>query len=119
MNFSEKLKGYRKEKGYTQGDFANIANFARSTISEFESGRRKPSLKTIEKIANATNTNITEWIVDEAEFEVNLFDGLKLVMEGLIASGDIDQEGKMNGNAKEKLLLMLEEEIKLLLSEKD
>ena len=45
MDFGEKLKSLRKEKGLTQGDVAERANISRQTIASYESGDVKPRRK--------------------------------------------------------------------------
>lgn len=42
MNFSELLKTYRRENGYTQFDLAEIAGVDVSTIAKWELGRQRP-----------------------------------------------------------------------------
>ena len=114
MKFNEKLKEFRIEHAYTQAEFAKLVGFARSTIAELESGRKKATLKTMEKIANKTNTNLSEWLVDDYDHEIALFDGLRMVLESLIEVGSINSDGDMNKQAKELSMKMLEKEVKLM-----
>lgn len=118
MTFNEKLKNYRTDHGYTQEQFASLTGFSRSTITELESGRKKATLKTIEKIANKTNTNLSIWLSNECDHEINLFDGLKMVLEALIETGNIDSNGEMNDEAKKLTMKMLEKEAKLMVYNK-
>lgn len=119
MQFKDKLKELRKSKSLTQKEFAEKYGFSRTTITELESGRKKPTLKIIERLSNSTNTSTSFWIdTEETNLSLNKFDGLELVIEKLIATGDIDKNGSMNEKAKSLLLKMLEAEIKLLLTKK-
>lgn len=50
-SLGEKLRILRKQKGWTQGEFAEKAGFHRSTYGGYETGRRTPSLQELERIA--------------------------------------------------------------------
>jgi len=51
MEFRERLKTLRKQKGITQSDLAEILNYGYTAISNYESGRNEPSIKDLKKIA--------------------------------------------------------------------
>ena len=51
MEFKERLKALRKQKGITQSDLANILNYGYTAVSNYESGRNEPSIKDLKKIA--------------------------------------------------------------------
>jgi len=53
--FGANVKRLRKEAGYSQETFADLAGLARSYMSEVEVGRRNPTLKIVERIAGALN----------------------------------------------------------------
>jgi len=116
LNFNEKLKEFRVGRGYTQEEFAKITGFARSTITELESGRKKATLKTIERIAAKTNTNLSIWITND--YEIKPFDGLKMVLEALKETGHIDPNGNMDDEAKKLTMQMLDKEVKLFFNKK-
>lgn len=59
----------RKQKNYTLAGLAKKTNLSASYLSELERGRKKPSIKTISKLASALKINPRE-IVDSRE---NLF----------------------------------------------
>lgn len=116
MLFQEKLKNFRKEKGLTQLQFAELCELSRTTITELETGKKKPTLKLIQKIANASNSNIEYWLdANNSEFKVNNFDGLELIIKKLIKTGDINKDGELNEKAQTLLLKVLEAEVKLIL----
>ncbi len=46
-----KIQKLRKEKGYTQEEFAEKLNISRTHVGHIEQARKSPSLKLIEKIA--------------------------------------------------------------------
>ena len=47
------IRIYRQARGYTQGKLAEITGVPRPNISAFETGDRRPSTQTLEKIAKA------------------------------------------------------------------
>lgn len=116
MLFQEKLKQFRQERGLTQLQFAELCNLSRTTITELETGKKKPTLKLIQKIAKASNNNIEYWLdTDNDEIKVNNFEGLELIIKKLAETGDISKDGELNEKAKTLLLQILEAEIKLIL----
>lgn len=53
QKLGERLKKIRKEKGMSQGDIANKLSIHRSYISGIERGVRNPTVKNVERIAEA------------------------------------------------------------------
>jgi transcriptional regulator with XRE-family HTH domain len=51
MQLHEKLKALRIRKHFTQQDIADRLGVTRSTVSNFEIGRRKPEVDVLEKLA--------------------------------------------------------------------
>ena len=51
MKLGERIQYLRKEKGYSQEEFANLLNIGRSTLANYEQCKRDPSYDTIEMIA--------------------------------------------------------------------
>lgn len=68
MNFEEELniviariRKIRIEKGISQLELANIANFSQSFLANVESGKKKPSVMTILRLADALKVNPREF----------------------------------------------------------
>lgn len=62
MNFViNKIREIRIEKKISQLELANIANFSQSFLANVESGKKKPSLLTILRNAEALNVNPREF----------------------------------------------------------
>jgi DNA-binding XRE family transcriptional regulator len=59
---AEKLKSFRKEKGYTQEKLAELAKIDPTTVIAIENERRNPTFKTLSKIAHALKVNMSELI---------------------------------------------------------
>jgi transcriptional regulator with XRE-family HTH domain len=65
MNESSKklggnMKRIRLQKGMTQGDICRKLDLDRAYISHLESGKKNPTLATIEKIAKTLNVSIAD-----------------------------------------------------------
>lgn len=58
--FSNNLKEYRKEKGLSQEELANICDLHRTYIGSVERGERNISIDNMEKIAIALEIDIKE-----------------------------------------------------------
>ena len=65
MEFKDKLKKARKERGYTQDQLAQGVNVSKSSISRYESGTQMPELATIKLIAKYLNISHQYLLEDE------------------------------------------------------
>lgn len=118
MLFKEKLKEFRKSLNLTQAEFATKCELSRTTITELESGRKQPTLKLIEKIANGTNTDINDWLDNlNSTMNVKAFDGLAMVIKRLYENNLIDAEGHITESAKPLLYEMLDVEVQLFVKQ--
>jgi len=104
--FREKLKGYRKDAGFTQFAFSEKINVGYSTLQQIELGWIPPSTKFLEKLCRATGTKQTDWVTDE---EFNAF-----VIEqrgGSLPKGLKAQVARLNEVGKKRLELYIEANI--------
>lgn len=60
MEFSEKLKELRKQKGLTQEQLAEAINISRTAISKWESGRGYPNIDALRHLAKTFNVSIDD-----------------------------------------------------------
>lgn len=60
LQFGRKLQRVRKKAGLTQEKLADLTKRSTTFIGLIETGRRRPSMKTLQKIASALNINIKE-----------------------------------------------------------
>lgn len=67
MDFAENLKDYRKNKGITQRDLADIIGTNNTTLSNWEKGISKPDIDTIIKISNYFGISIDDLIFSAEE----------------------------------------------------
>lgn len=60
LQFGRKLQRARKKSSITQEKLADATRLSTTFIGLIETGRRRPSIKTLQKIASALNINIKE-----------------------------------------------------------
>lgn len=58
MEFSERLKELRTQRGYSQSELAKKLEVSKSTISMLEVGSRKPSFEMLELIGDFFNVTV-------------------------------------------------------------
>ena len=63
--FSENIKKYRKEKGFSQEDFAMKLCVVRQTVSKWEKGLSMPDVQMLLKIAEVLEVSVNELLSDE------------------------------------------------------
>jgi transcriptional regulator with XRE-family HTH domain len=115
MEFGIKLRSYRENLGFTQEQFGKKFGFSRTTITELENGSKKPTLKTLEKLSEKTNTKLSYWLDGDQDIHIKAFDGLKTVIDTLNKVGEIDKDGKCSEEGMAMLMKMLEKEIPVYL----
>lgn len=54
----QRLRAARKAAGLNQEDVANVVGVAKSTVSEWETGKRSPDVELLETIAECLNVTI-------------------------------------------------------------
>lgn len=57
-NIGNKIKAIRKTRGYSQQQLAELMDVTRSTISNWECGRRYPHLSELDSLANKLNVSL-------------------------------------------------------------
>ena len=65
VNFGERVREIRKEKGLSQEELAYRANLHRTYIGMIERAEKNITLLNIEKIANALETSINDLFIYE------------------------------------------------------
>lgn len=64
-NKYNKIRNQRKELTYSTRELAELSNIKEKDLLDYETNKKKASLKTIEKIANATGTKVQDWVEEE------------------------------------------------------
>lgn len=67
MPISEKIKLLRKMKGFTQENFASLLGWPTAMVSQYESGKRSPSIANVIKLKKIFHCTY-EWLLEE-DFE--------------------------------------------------
>ena len=76
MNLNEKLYEHRKNKGWSQEEFAEKLNVSRQTVSKWEIGKAVPELDKLIKISDIYQISIDELVKDNIEIN---FDNKKTI----------------------------------------
>ena len=81
---NEKLKEYRKAKGWTQDDLAERSGYSRSSIINWETGKRAPRTVDIDKLAIVLGIQPRNLLDDVPDTQTNnLPIGGRILPEGL------------------------------------
>lgn len=59
MSIGNTIKGIRKKRKLTQQELANELKISRSYLSDIENGRKHPSIKTIQTLADKLNVTVS------------------------------------------------------------
>ena len=62
LKIGDNIRTARKQKGYSQEEFADIAGFSRSYYTEIETGKQNISIRNLIKILEALNVDPNEII---------------------------------------------------------
>ena len=62
LTIGDNIRDIRKQRGYSQEEFADIAGFSRSYYTEIETGKRNISVLNLIKIVEALKVNPNEII---------------------------------------------------------
>ncbi len=58
----EKILGYCEKEGLSISAFEKKCNIGNGTVGRWKDDVSKPSITTLEKIADATKVSVTEWL---------------------------------------------------------
>lgn len=72
INFGNKVKVKRNEKGLTQEELAHLIGIDRGQLSKIESGMVDPRLSTVIKIIKALNVEVTD-LLNDKDFAIHPF----------------------------------------------
>lgn len=61
---SEFLRKYRMENGMTQADLAGKLSISQNAVSQYESGKRTPTVKRLSVIASALDCSVSDIVSD-------------------------------------------------------
>jgi transcriptional regulator with XRE-family HTH domain len=94
MPFAEKLAKLRKEKGFTQQEFAQKVGVGVTQIKRYEGGKSSPTLEVIKNIAKILGISADDLIFDEGEgvASAKIIDQKLLKQFELISSMDLHDQ---------------------------
>lgn len=69
--FNEKLKAARKQNGLSQAALGKLIGVRTQTISNWETGKSKPNLKTVNKLCDILNIPLYSLISKDADYQLN------------------------------------------------
>jgi transcriptional regulator with XRE-family HTH domain len=69
MTVGETIRRYRKAKGLTQKNLAEITQLNEVTIRSYEAGKYKPKIEQLQKISTALDVHISEFLDELNENE--------------------------------------------------
>lgn len=102
MSIGENIRNYRKEKGLTQKELAELVGLTASTITKYEKDMIEPGVYTLTKIADALGTNLYRLINsplyeedDFAEYDVDTIINLTTTWLREILCEDITDDEKI------------------------
>lgn len=114
--FNNKLRNFRKSLDLTQKEFADKCGFSRTVITELESGRKKPTLKAIKRICEATNTSVSDWI--DKGVNLDFFESTKILIDYLIENNKFNSDAKLDNNDLDLLIKMFIKDVEFYVSTK-
>jgi len=70
MNIGVTIRGFRLQKGMSQGDIEKRTGLLRCYLSRVENGHTVPSIETLQKIAGALDLPLSQMFDDQPQREV-------------------------------------------------
>lgn len=90
MNFAEKLKKERSNRGWSQDELAQKLFVSRQSVSKWETGQNYPSMETLIKLSGLFDTIIDELLKSDEELKDKVIqDSRQLAHPGLKLCFDI------------------------------
>ncbi len=106
MNIGSTIRGFRQQKGMSQGDIEKRTGLLRCYLSRVENGHTVPSLDTLKKIAGALDLQLAEFFADGATETKELF-GLNLNAEEIRFLTQIQRYSANLSESDRRLLLAM------------
>ena len=67
-DIGKNIRYYREKKGYSQEQLAQLLFVTRQTVSNYETGRSRPDVKTLVKLAGLLDIDVTDLIYGPGRF---------------------------------------------------
>jgi len=84
MSVGDRIREEREFRGWTQQELADKTGFSKSSIANWETGRRSPQQKFIEKIAKAMNISPKDLTDEDFEREIKAPTLYEMLADGIL-----------------------------------
>ena len=71
LDFPNRLKEKRKNKGYTQEQMSKLLDIGQSAYAKWENGRTEPTLENIVKLSGVNTANLNASLGTDGEITIN------------------------------------------------
>lgn len=88
-NFSERLKTFRKQKGLTQQQLADLLNVSNKSVSRWESEGGYPDIELLSDLAKALGVTVDELLSDTPVRRLSAFDWQNMLSFGFAVGGGV------------------------------
>ena len=89
QNFSERLKTFRKQKGLTQQQLADLLNVSNKSVSRWESAGGYPDIELLPALAKALGVTVDELLSDTPVRRLSAFDWQNMLSFGFVVGGGV------------------------------
>ena len=108
---SQRLKEYRKQNKLTQVTFSKKIGISRSYLADMETGTKIANIKTLNKIAMATDLSLSYWADVTLENNYTPYEVLNTYLEKLQDAGFIDNNGIIDSKYHSDVIDILQKEL--------
>ena len=89
QNFSERLKTFRKQKGLTQQQLADLLNVSNKSVSRWESAGGYPDIEVLPALAKALGVTVDELLSDTPVRRLSAFDWQNMLSFAFAIGGGV------------------------------
>lgn len=116
LNFVERINKWMKENNIRQIDLVNQCGMDKSFISNIVNGKKPPSKNFLYALEKISGKSINWWLFGEDEYRG--LASLNMLIDTLIESGEIKEDGTYDNDIENILKTMLDKEIRVKLQNK-
>jgi|BioPla2DNA2_1021312.scaffolds.fasta_scaffold85393_2 transcriptional regulator with XRE-family HTH domain len=81
IGFGKRLAAFRKEKGLSQQELADMMETSKTTVTNWETGRFKPTWDMLEKIASVLDVSLAMLVDEEKQLDLSTVSTEELLRE--------------------------------------
>ncbi len=106
MNFSERFKEIREDRGFTQQELAEALHLTPATVSHYEKGNREPSLDVLVQIAEFLDVSV-EYLLGFSNFNITHEQIKKTFVKGISTGIIVERILKLDTSHRQTLINIL------------